>query len=220
MGCLDWLRTSPLDIHFPLLSCSPVFLIILCDTKVTKVHESRELSWESHTKESSRCSHLPWLLFWKVSDPEFVWLPVCPELGCWLPSWLPGGCSVAGMPWTTQQCSEWYWPVQNPTAQGARVQQRLLSWLVLEVALADFCPLFGWVDAMSRMCTWWWRWSSRSAWTVSATLHVLEWPLHQRIWRRFSWTTSSTSRSAMCWQSGPGILLADRRGIELPPEVS
>ena len=80
------------------------------------------------------------------------------------------------MPWTTQQCSEWYWPVQNrslPFCLGrprAANISRLLPHSQGEWTRCHGCPIS---DEPHTACTWWWRWSSRSAWTVSATLHVL-----------------------------------------------
>ena len=67
------------------------------------------------------------------------------------------------------------------------------------------CPIS---NEPNTACTGWWRWSSRSAWTVKCNAACFtEWPLHQRIWRHFFWMTSSTSRSNICWQSGPAGLL-------------
>ena len=82
------------------------------------------------------------------------------------------------MPWSTQQCSKWNWPVQHRSLlcclERPR-QQRLLSWLVLDDGIADFSSTL-WVSGRERaQCTEWWRCSSRSVWTIKVQLCMFHW---------------------------------------------
>ena len=125
------------------------------------------------------------------------------------------------MPWTTQQWGERNWPVQNRSLLCCLGRPRAAKTAFMarsEVALADFCPTLWWVDAMSRMpyfgwapyCMYCMHWMMAMILTKCLNSQCryacfTEWPLHQRNWRHFSWTTSSISRSVICWQSGPAI---------------
>ena len=92
------------------------------------------------------------------------------------------------MPWTTQLCSEWNWPVQHrsllcclgrpraaKTAFMARSGggiSRLQPHSLGEWTRCHGCPIS---HEPNTACTGWWRWSSRSAWTVKVQLCMFHW---------------------------------------------
>ena len=165
-------------------------------------------------EESLRYTHLPWLLFWKVSYPEFVWLPLLSIIGLLATLMAAWGVQCSRpMPWTKQQCSEGNWPVRSRSllcclgrpraakpafmARSGVGISRLLPHSQGEWTRCPGCPLS---DEPNTASTGWWRWSSRSAWTVSAIMHVLlSDPFTNEFDKHFSWTTSLTSRSVTCW---------------------